>query len=106
MLELSQNDISGNLLDILSDILSDRKERFVLIGQKSRWENVNAGFLQGSILGSLLFLIYINDLFGHLPSKANLVADDTSLLNVAHDVNTPENELNNDLKKISSWAFQ
>ena len=104
--KLSQNGISGNLLDVLSDFLSDRKQRVVLNSQKSTWENVNAGIPQGSILGPLLFLIYINDLSGNLSSKAKLFADDTSLFNVAHDINTSANELNNDLKKVSNWAFQ
>ena len=104
--KLSQNGISGNLLDILSDFLSDRKQRVVLNGQKSTWENVNAGVPQGSILGPLLFLIYINDLSGDLSSKTKLFADDTSLFNEAHDINISANELNNDLKKVSNWAFQ
>ena len=54
----------------------------------------------------MLFLIYINDLSGELSSKAKLFADDTSLFNVAHDINTSASELKNDLKKISNWAFQ
>ena len=86
--------------------MSDRKQRVVLNDQKSSWENVNAGVPQGSILGALLFLIYTNDLSGNLSSKAKLFADDTSLFNVAHDINTSANELNNDLKKVSNWAFQ
>ena len=46
--KLSQNGISGNLLGILSDFLSDRKQRVVRNGQKSTWENVNTGVPQGS----------------------------------------------------------
>ena len=104
--KLSQNGISGYLLDIFSDFLSDRKQRVFLNGQKSTWENVNTGVSQVSILIPLLFLIYINDLSGDLLSKAKLFADDTSLVNVVHDINTSANELNNDLKKVSNWAFR
>ena len=50
--------------------------------------------------------MYINDLSGDLSSKAKLFADDTSLFSVIHDIATSANELNNDLKKISDWAFQ
>ena len=57
-------------------------------------------------MGLLLLLIYINDLSGDLSSKAKLLADDTSLFSVTHDITTSANELNNDLKKISDWAFQ
>ena len=53
-----------------------------------------------------MFLIYINDLSGDLSSKAKLFTDDASLFNVAHDINTSTNELNNNLKKVSNWAFQ
>ena len=55
MAQRAQNGISGNLLDILSDFLRDRKQRFVLNGQRSTWKNVNAGVHQGSILGPLFF---------------------------------------------------
>ena len=103
--KLSQNSISGNLLVILSDILSDRKQRIVLNGQKSTRENVVAGVPRSSILGSLLLLTYINDLSGDLSSKEKLSADDTSLSNVVHDIDTSANELNNVLKKVSNWTF-
>ena len=102
--KLSQNNISGNLLVILSDILSDRKQRIVLNGQKSTRENVATGVPRSSILGSLLFLTYINDLSGDLSSKEELSADDTSLSNVVHDIDTSANELNNVLK-VSNWTF-
>ena len=86
--------------------MSDRKQRVVLNDQTSEWRNVITGVPQGSILGQLLFLIYINDLSGDLSSKAKLFADDTSLFSVTHDISTSATELNNDLKKNSDWAFQ
>ena len=103
---MPQNGISGNLLDILSDFLRDTKQTVVLNGQKSTWEKVSAGVPQASILGPLLFLIHINDLSGDLSSKTELFADDIFLFNVAHDINTLANKLNNDLKEVSNWAFQ
>ena len=54
----------------------------VLNGQHSNWSPVLAGVPQGSVLGPLLFLIYINDLLDNLESLAQLFADDTSLFSV------------------------
>ena len=104
--KLQQNGISGKLLRVLSDFLKDRKQRVILNGQFSSWTSVNAGVPQGSILGPLLFLIYINDLTDGLSSNAKLFADDTSLFSVIHDVDASANELNNDLYQINKWAFQ
>ena len=104
--KLKQNGISGDLLNILTDFLSNRKQRVVLNGQVSTWTSVNAGVPQGSILGPLLFLIYINDLSDNLSSNGKLFADDTSLFSVIHDVNIFAGELNEYLRKISEWAFQ
>ena len=92
--KLKQNDISGELLHILSDFLSSRKQKVALNGQNSSWTNVHAGVPQGSILGPLLFLIYINDLSDNLTSNAKLFADDTSVFSVVYDVNTSAKELN------------
>ena len=104
--KLKQNGISGNLLNLLSNFLRNRKQRVVLNGQSSSWADVTAGVPQGSILGPLLFLIYINDLADGLSSIAKLFADDTSLFSVVHNANTTAKELNNDLVKISNWAYQ
>ena len=104
--ELRQNGISGDLLNILSDFLSNRKQRVVLNGQTSSWAIITAGVPQGSILGPLLFLICVNDLSDGLTSIIKLFADDTSFFSVVHDINTSAKELNEDLNKINNWAFQ
>ena len=106
ILKLKQNGISGNLLKIIEDFLSNRYQRVVLNGQSSNWAAVNAGVPQGSILGPLLFLVYINDLSTGLSSNPRLFADDTSLFSVVYDRKTSTNELNNDLLMIRSWAYQ
>ena len=103
---MEQNGISGKLHKLLHDFLVNRKQRVVLNGQVSSWSNVKAGVPQGSILGPLLFLIYINDLPKGLSSNAKLFADDTSLFSVIHDSSTTRNDLNDDLVKISNWAYQ
>ena len=76
--KLKQNRISGKLLNVLSDLLINRKQRIILNGQVSSWTGVTAGVPQGSILGPLLFLVYINDIADGLSSNAKLFADDTS----------------------------
>ena len=103
---MKQNGISGNLLETLADFLNDRKQRDVLNGQNSSWANIEAGVPQGSILGPLLFLIYINDLPDNLSTNVKLFADDTSLFSVVHDIATSSCDLNYDLNRVREWAFQ
>ena len=97
--------ISGDLYKLLENYLSGRLQRVVLNGQTSSWRPVLAGVPQGSILGPLLCLIYINDLPNELKSNAKLFADDTSLFTIVKDENESANILNNDLSLISKWAF-
>ena len=105
-LNLKKNWVTTDLLNIWIDFLKERKRRVVLNSQHSKWSNVSAGVLQGSILGPLLFLIYMNELSDNLSSNPKLFADDTSLFSVVHDINQSGINLIDDLEKINSWAFQ
>ena len=104
--KLKQNGICGPLLKILIDFLKSRKQRVVLNGQHSSWSDVLAGVPPGSILGLLLFFIYINDLSDGLQFNPKLFPDHTSLLATVHNIKKATNDLNNDLTKITKWAFQ
>ena len=106
LFKLKSNGIDGPLFYLLSDYLHNRKQRVVLNGQTSDWAEVKAGVPQGSVLGPLLFLVYINDLPDGLKSNAKLFADDTSIFSVVNDANVSYNQLNSDLLQINSWAFQ
>ena len=101
--KLKQNGISGNLLETLTDFLKDQKRRVVMNMQNSSWANVEDGILEGSILGPLLFLIYINDLSENLSTSVKLFADDT--FSVVHDIATSSCDLNYDLNRVREWAL-
>ena len=66
---------------------------------------INAGVPQGSILGPQFFLIYINDLADGISSIVKLFADDTSLFSIVQNKNNSASWLNNDLDKVSDWAY-
>ena len=104
--KLKQNGVQGNLLDLLDNYLSDRKQRVVLNGIQSSWKQIHSGVPQGSVLGPLLFLIYINDLADGISSNIKLFADDASLFIKVKDVEQAHLTLTSDLDKITAWANQ
>ena len=104
-IQVKKMGLEGNLIDLISDYLSNRFQRVVLNGQESGWEKINAGVPQGSVLGPLLFLVYINDLTDGISSNIKLFADDSSLFaRVKNNVNVTHNQLTTDLQTITDWA--
>ena len=102
--KLKQNGISGKLLMMLENYLSNRKQRVILNGIESSWEPILSGVPQGSVLGPLLFLIYINDLTQNISANMKLFADDSSLFIKVTNVDTAHQTLMNDLDTITAWA--
>ena len=104
--KLKSYGVEGELLSLLKNYLQNREQRVVLNGQTSGWRKIDSGVPQGSVLGPLLFLIYINDLPDGIISMCKIFADDTSLFSKVLDINKSVTELNTDLEKISQWAYQ
>ena len=104
--KLKSYGVEGELLLLLKNYLHNREQRVVLNGQTSEWKRIYSGVPQGSVLGPLLFLIYINDLPDGISSMCKIFADDTSLFSKVLDVNKSVTELNADLEKINQWTYQ
>ena len=98
--------VTNTLLKLIENFFSNRYQMVVLNGQSSSWAEVSAGVSQGPILGPLFFLMFINDLSCGLSSTTKPFAHDTSLFSVVCNVAQSTNKLNDDLKKISYWAYQ
>ena len=90
----------------MTDYLSNRHQRVVLNGVQSAWLPLNSGVPQGSVLGPLLFLIYINDLTANISSQIKLFADDASLFLPVRDTDMCQQVLKKDLDTITKWAYQ
>ena len=83
LFKLRQNGIDGKLLQWLNSYLTNRKQKVTLKSCASTIKSILAGVPQGSVLGPLLFLVYINDIAKQLLSSTQLFADDSSLFYAA-----------------------
>ena len=104
--KLKCNGISGNLLNFFENYLLNRHQRVVLNGKESNWMSLKAGVPQGSVLGPLLFLVYINDLTDNISSDMRLFADDASLFTCVKGVTQTHDKLEKDLLTVTQWAYQ
>ena len=102
--KLKQHGISGALLEWYRNFLTNRRQRVVVRGTYSEWSNVKSGVPQGTILGPILFLIYINDLPDRVLSSIKLFANDTKVYRELSDVTVDSLMLQSDLDQMSNWA--
>ena len=102
--KLSHYGIRGQMLEWFRSYLHNRTQIVSVDGEVSDKRTVKHGVLQGSVLGPLLFLIYINDLHNSiLHSEVYHFADDTNLLHISSSYKKLQKNLNSDLKKLSNW---
>ena len=96
--------VRGNLLDWFISYLSGRTQQVTIDGVSSSWRRITAGVPQGSVLGPLLFLVYINDIVDQISSDCFLFTDDSLLLDEVTSPTQSAVKLNSDLASISIWA--
>ena len=103
LLKLKAHGIGDSITDWIEQWLTDRRQRVVVDGEVSSWKSVLSGVPQGSVLGPILFLIYINDLDDSITSNILKFADDTKLF---RKVNTDgdKQHLQNDLDRLVKWS--
>ena len=103
LLKLKAHGIGDSITDWIEQWLTDRRQGVVVDGEVSNWKSVLSGVPQGSVLGHILFFIYINDLDDSITSNVLKFADDTKLF---RKVNTDgdKQHLQNDLNRLVKWS--
>ena len=101
--KLASYGFGGKLLSWLTGFLSDRYQKVILNGSSSSWCSVTSGVLQGSVLGPLLFKLYINDIANIVHTNLSFFADDLKVYIV---IKTFEDfhQLQENLDNIQNWC--
>ena len=95
--------ITGKIHRWIENWLNNRKQRVVLNGIASEWTDVKSGVPQGSVLGPLLFLIFINDIDQDVENKILKFADDTKLFGEVAE-NEDVERMRDDLRRLFEWS--
>ena len=108
-LKLDHYGIRGKLLDWIKNFLSERTQWVVINGECSSIAEVKSGVPQGTVLGPLLFLVYINDLPERVKSTLRLFADDSyvyRIITCKEDTIQLQNYLNALLEREKEWSME
>ena len=101
--KLQMYGVSGKVLQWIEAFLTGRKQQVVVRGQASLWAPVSSGVPQGSVLGPILFIVFINDLPDMVCCSMKLFADDTKMYsNVSSDPGPIQ--LQSDLEAVTRWS--
>ena len=103
MVKLEAIGIKGMVLNWVREWLRDRSQRVVINGEESSWIKVTSGVPQGSVLGPVLFLVFINDLDSNIFSKILKFADDAKIVQEVHNVEGRD-KLREDLSRLFKWS--
>ena len=109
MYKLSKYGVAGNLLHWISDFLRKRRQSVRVNSVLSEWESVISGVSQGSILGSILFIFYRNDLPTDIVAKFLLFADDIKLIKMLLSKMSHcelQNNLNHLISRSEKWQLK
>lgn len=101
--KLNQLNLDTNILKWIECFLSNRTQFVTANGHNSPLRSITSGVPQGSVLGPLLFLIYINDLPSSLSSNIHLFADDCVIFREITNAEDP-NHLQSDLTTVANWC--
>ena len=103
--KLNHYGIRGVANELIKSYVSDRLQYVEFDNVKSSRINIKYGVPQGSILGPLLFILYINDLPNSLINQPTLFADDNCILISNHSLVNLETQSNDELKSVSEWMI-
>ena len=103
ILKLKSHGMGNIIINWIKQWLKDRRQRVVVDGEVSSWKPVLSGVPQGSVLGPILFLIYINDLEEGVTGNILTFADDTKLFRKVREIGVKQ-KLQNDIDKLVKWS--
>ena len=101
--KFQQLGIRGDLLQWIKAFLIGRRQRVILRNGASSWRDVISGVPQGTILGPMFFLLFVNDMPDVVSSTAKMFADDTKLYRNIYSANDCK-DLQEDLNALSAWS--